>query len=40
MRQGTVTYVYIMYETKKGLNGTLVLDSPFQTLTVNFSLKS
>ena len=24
--------------TKKSLNGTLAVDSPFQTLTVNFSL--
>ena len=35
-------YVYvcmyiIMYVTPKSLNGTLAVDSPFQTLTVDFS---
>ena len=33
-------YMYICtYVTKKSLNGTLAVDPPFQTLTVDFSSK-
>ena len=36
---GVHLYIYMyMYMTQKNLNGTLVVDLPFQTLTIDFSL--
>ena len=35
---GVRLYVYMIYDPNKSLNGTLAVDSPFQTLTVDFSL--
>ena len=31
-------YMYYVYDPQKSLNGTLVVDLPFQTLAVDFSL--